>query len=822
MVGRFAPSRAEAQELARSSLQRRTQNLMPLGIGVIAGPISRTISDPDRRASAGRSLQGFARDVQTLPSLDYGRIANDTGQQISEGVRNLPRLAGEVVRNLPTIVRAATYGPIEDEELAQQRLELARMRGDASGARNAADAANANTALAAVNVGAPILAGPTPSLLRTSAVAAGATAPFAFSGSEPLQERIPRGIAQTTGAAVVAPAIQAGARGVLNQTSSANTALRRIRQELADAGMSRQATDDLVARLQDGDIAGASGVIAQEIPNTPMTRMPTLARQIGVDHEAAGRRLEQRFGPMTTGERGPSPDDLLLQTDYESGQGRPRRTLANFNDQRAPVIAANARDIATRGLDPVSLEGGGGTAAAHALRGVHAEMRALRRQLYAQADEMAESAGPISNNVGSNLVDRTTAMVDRLRLRRDPSHERWMREFEALGQDIADGRATWGDVHQVRTQLNEAWGAASPADRRVLSAFKRELDGFREQFAPPEYTRAVANADRYSKEMSQMFGRRAQVELGPDGEFVGNNDIAGSRMDALINTDMDTRSMARMFINENGLPSPAGTALARRLRQINDELRRTPGGEASTMDQSRQMRTPLSVRQGGRETVGSRGFGADRANPGRYGVEQPTPELQAVREMVIDELVLARLSARADGAPIPAQAISTRLRNALSERGGRQMMQELFTEAELAELADLQQYFERLTPGAGVARSGTPQGRDRRIMQTVRGAVARILSPVDRYATGGLAGRIADGWVEGMAEAHATQQARRMTAPPGRYTPRQPPNLARARQLSVAPGLAAGVVARSAWRDAEGGSLEAYSDQELERIAGSR
>lgn len=224
------PSRAEAGELARYSMQRRQMDRMVPGFGVIAGPISRSITDPDRRAAAGRSFQGFLRDVQALPSLDYGRLARDTGAAINEGVRNLPQTAAAIAQNLPAIVRGATYGPIEDEEFAQQRLDLSRLRGDPEAIMREAEGANAQALQSGINVAAPVVLGSAPSLLRTTGVTAAATAPAAFSGSEPLQERVPQGIAQTGGASLLAGALQQGASAL---TRNANRATR-VNQRAAD------------------------------------------------------------------------------------------------------------------------------------------------------------------------------------------------------------------------------------------------------------------------------------------------------------------------------------------------------------------------------------------------------------------------------------------------------------------------------------------------------------------------------------------------------------------------------------------------------------
>lgn len=604
--------------------------------------------------------------------------------------------------------------------------------------------------------------------------------------------------------------------------------LRNVRAELLDAGATPEEAGAVLRvmrnhKVSQNDIQTTQAVMSRTLNPETLQRMPTLSRQLGFDIEGQGRALESEFGPMTQGERTGNPNDRLIQSDYETGQGRARTRMANFNDERAPEIAQNARQIAERNLDPASYPGSAGDTAAENLRGVYAQMRELRRQLYRAADDMAERSGPINNNVGASLSESARNMIQRNRLGHVPEHERWLRAFDDLQRDIAAGRASWRDVHAVRRQLNEAYGVANPAERNVIREFKGVLDDFRTQFAPSEYNSAIANADRYSSEMSRMFGQNAHVELGPNGDFVGDTDIAGRRMETILGQDIDGRAVARMFLNSDGSPSLSGVTLSRRLRSINDDLRRTSGPAAETMAPNQQNRQAYSIRDGNRETVGSRGMAAGRETPGRYGVEQPTAELQAVREMVIDELVLNRLAARAAGDPIPAQAIHTRLRNFLRGQPGTRMADQLFTPSEVKELERLRDYFGRLQAPSGRAASGTPQGLARARQQgldTISRILSRIAGVADRYGTGGLAGRLAEGWRDGMQESLAAQEARRITSRPGPYAPPQPVDLTSAppvqRRLGGDPAWIAYASSRQEPQDRP---VSAYSTDELERIA---
>ena len=209
-------SQRGAQHAGERAAERSVlRNSMPGGLGHIAQPFANMITDPARREAFGESVSAFARDVQQLPSQDWGQIARDTGDAIVSGVRNLPQTAQQVAQNLPQIARMATYGPFVDEERQQQEIDAARYRGDDATVQSAARQANASTGQAATNAisvaGAPFLATPASAGAFTAAV----TAPTAFSGDAPLAERIPQGVATTLGAS----AFGAGAQQVANSVT---------------------------------------------------------------------------------------------------------------------------------------------------------------------------------------------------------------------------------------------------------------------------------------------------------------------------------------------------------------------------------------------------------------------------------------------------------------------------------------------------------------------------------------------------------------------------------------------------------------------------
>lgn len=850
MVGRFAPSRAEAQELARSSLQRRTQNLMPLGIGVIAGPISRTISDPDRRASAGRSLQGFARDVQTLPSLDYGRIANDTGQQISEGVRNLPRLAGEVVRNLPTIVRAATYGPIEDEELAQQRLELARMRGDASGARNAADAANANTALAAVNVGAPILAGPTPSLLRTSAVAAGATAPFAFSGSEPLQERIPRGIAQTTGAAALGAGLQQGASIVLNGGSRAVNALRARRYRQNEAALDNRALETDIAPMTQGERLGDLTLQQRE------------------------QRMRYGMGGSEESQR------TLSQFDVERAQALRDRVLTGVGERGGNAVTRSNESI------PGDLESAGND--------LMASLREQRREMLENASRQYDRTyaqlrnEPVSQTGNMTMVDeiRNALEAPEVAVPYDVLPANTRARLQQLDQMLSEGKpVTQQTLEQTRARINTDMAAAlrqGGLDERDMNALLAAFDDWRSNtiFDAPsaqllaagasddavEAFREAARAATRQRDITQLdplinrferdlgargrapvaairqrvamardleesramyheaqnlFGRQARVRLSTDFDGdVGRRDL--SQMERMIEAERSGENAMRgLFGNMNGSLREGSLATLQKIRRLGTQ-------RISTSEVTGQGR----VRSPGRLALGTnsdpltlnanltraRRFMADnpqapwanRPIEGLTGVQLPTQELQAARRgylrILVEEMdtyINRALSADPGKAGLaPFRTLASKFDRMLTGEG-RRVTELLFTEGEIQQLSQARRWLHRVTPPTGTAPVSSPA-----VIQAMWDGLQTLLSKIPVF--GDLVSEI-------VVRGRATRQAREAVKPAGTIRPMREPQPI---DLSYAPGAFAGAVTREQTPDNRG--LDAYSDQQLERIAGYR
>src|SRR5690606_9307385 len=111
--------------------------------------------------------------------------------------------------HLPELARAITVGPILDEEEAQRRLDYSRARGDAAGVTAAARQANEQTGLNALNVAGFGAGAAVRTPAQAAMLSAGLTAPGAFSGDQPLQERLPQALTDTGGAALFGATLQA-------------------------------------------------------------------------------------------------------------------------------------------------------------------------------------------------------------------------------------------------------------------------------------------------------------------------------------------------------------------------------------------------------------------------------------------------------------------------------------------------------------------------------------------------------------------------------------------------------------------------------------
>jgi GNAT superfamily N-acetyltransferase len=126
-----------------------TRAAVPFGLGYVTQPIVNTITDPTRRGAAVRGFQGLARDLDR--PIDFGALGRNTIDAAGRGLANAPAAVVNMATHLPEMARSLTYGPIEDEENAQRRLDMARLQGDQSGVQSNANEANTQTANNTIN-----------------------------------------------------------------------------------------------------------------------------------------------------------------------------------------------------------------------------------------------------------------------------------------------------------------------------------------------------------------------------------------------------------------------------------------------------------------------------------------------------------------------------------------------------------------------------------------------------------------------------------------------------------------------------------------------
>lgn len=224
------PNRAQATEAARLAAQRQMRRnvVNPLGLGAPIEALANLARNPAQRRELANTARGAADMAQQIPGLDFGRLARDTATAVQEGVRNLPRTAQAIAGNLPQIAAEITGVPaLFREEAAQRDMDMARIVGDRAAEQQAARRANTSTGEVSLALGAPLLLGSNPSVLRAGATAMALDAPFALSrGEGSLQERLPGALTEMGGVGLFGAGVQRLANaipGVLNSTvTSAN------------------------------------------------------------------------------------------------------------------------------------------------------------------------------------------------------------------------------------------------------------------------------------------------------------------------------------------------------------------------------------------------------------------------------------------------------------------------------------------------------------------------------------------------------------------------------------------------------------------------
>lgn len=543
------PGQAERDEVARRAAQRQVTRNLPFG--QITQPLINMATDPARRRNVAESTERFVRDVQSLPSLDLGRVAQDISNSIQQGVRDLPQTAGNIVQNLPELARAITYGPFQDEERAMQQLDIARALGDEPGVRNAAAEANRQTANAGLNVAAPVLMGGNPSVLRAGATAAALDAPFALSRNaetESLQERLPDAATEIGGVGLFG----AGAQATVN----AGGALSRM---LPSRGA------EMVQRM---DRAGAS-VDAAGAPATPRGVTPSLAtanRGAGVSAPATNLVADNIFaGAPTRGRLRQSATELRdAVNDVRDAYGRPAgREATGRRIQEGLADHAGRRGIPNPrpGSDPLRVPTREWSVASKA----DAVYDQVLRPIEGNAAQLSNTQATLAQ-----LLQRADSPLVRA-FNADPVLSRFRSTVERLtrrGQNGGQG-PTLRDLRELRRGVRDAQNRVRIGPDSVDNAALQRIEGALTQdiyTAAGQTADALRRADQYyARAMRRIDGVRRFFD--PENPAASLQQILRAAAPRTENTrvlaalrsalpDDEWRMVAASLIDEMGAPNP--------------------------------------------------------------------------------------------------------------------------------------------------------------------------------------------------------------------------------------------------------------------------
>lgn len=488
--------------------------------------------------------------------------------------------------------------------------------------------------------------------------------------------------------------------------------------------------------------------------------------------------LEARFGPLTAGERGGQTQQRLREDDWRRGMGgeAAASTMRGFDYQRAPVIRENAANIVTRGLPAVSADAG------DAGRILSDELRTLRENqweraqgLYDQAFEASrnEAVPPGLNQLPSEVLDAAETEL----LVQFPAAVR--SSMARLDAAIQKGEATQASIERTRQDLQRIRRQAAnnrlDADEFVASAAIDALDNWQAQVAPPSpaAARLMREARGVTREIKEMYGQTARVNVGEG--HTGRIDLGGRAIDRSINADLTGEQtldaiLGAGFGSGRGAPGQQALGATRRLAQLGKRRIVYSNPEAAS-----GARIPGRVSFGDRtadldmRTRASQRFAAETPDArvgSEIGVQQPERDLQALREGAwhrimrpLDDYLSRGVDHGAQQAGmLPAQRLLTNIDNALNH-GGREIMEQIYTPKELAQMRDLTDYLRRLVPPPGTAASGTTPA----LMRQLSGGLRQLVRWIP------IAGPIVDNVIAlsggALSEASAASQAKRAIRP---------------------------------------------------------
>lgn len=444
------------------------------------------------------------------------------------------------------------------------------------------------------------------------------------------------------------------------------------------------------------------------------------------------QQLEQEFGPMTRGERTGRPRERLREDDMRRGMGsdQAQSTLRAFDARRAQQIRDNAMRVVTRGQEPLSQDvGEAGVILGDELRTARQALRERANAQYEQAFNAARNE-PIPQGLNETPTVRMQAVADEFGFDIPAPAGRAVQNLE---RQIQEGTATHANVERVRQALNRELGAAAnarnDAQEFVYSRLIGALDEWQEgALTNPQARRAMQEARGIYAEGQNLFAQRTRTDLST-GQ-TGRMDPGGRAIDRTINTDLTGEQIIDGILGTGRRPPAQALGAVRRIKELGTESIIYTNRNAAS-----GVRVPGRGRVGGR-TAGQRRFAADdpnapptRQNP-RGGMEQPTRELQALREGMWHRLLsplddyLARIETNGarEGGLLPAQKMVTQLDNALNGPG-REITQTIYTAREIEAMQRLLRYFKRIVPPAGANYSGTAAAIFRQIGGALDAAV---------------------------------------------------------------------------------------------------
>lgn len=599
-----------------------------------------------------------------------------------------------------------------------------------------------------------------------------------------------------------------GADRLLTATNSANRGVNAIRQELGDAGMSREVTEAVVAHLRNGEVDAARVAIAQQLPNASMARMPTLARQIQSPDEALVSTLsEEEWMPLTAGERAGDPSAMQRESALRrAGPARAQAMLHGFEDRRAARLQDRLmRNIATRDAEPLNdSASSAGTMIADDLRAGLEAMEAAQAARYARAMKLAgqhpvagsdELAANVARVVEENFLDAPAALsvIDR------------------LSSQVRQGNATYATVERARQQLNRQLGAAMRSgDDAQAFAIRRiidEVDSYVAPRLPRKARQAIDEARGYTREMLSLYGEQARPQLST-GQ-VGRRDLGGRRIQNIVETDIGGDAVIDTIFGASSRPPQASLAFVRRIVDRATRHTVTGGYQAPTGGAGQQVRAPgrRSLR-GGKATRGGREISNTSDNLETIS----DPSLRSLREAFVYRLGRS-LDNRQSGDGLSARTMATQLRSALGPQ--RELTQLMFNPEEVATMERALAHIERAVPPSGSFQPSAPGIAQDAAERSLAAITARVFRSVPFIGE-----PIGSAIENGVVNARALRDARAAVALPPPYA--SPPSLSGYREPSVlTPAVAATVstpAVVSLLRENER-AIEDYSEQELEEIA---